>query len=291
MNLIALLLHNLVVSALDASRYPLPNLIPAVNQAWMAKIPSTIPDTPLSAPVNADWTSDITSCKQKNHLAFTFDDGPSESTTPLLAELEKRKIKATFFVVGGQVLQYPDVLLKAYQAGHQIGIHTWSHPYLTTLKNEQIVAEIMWTSNIIQEVLGFTPVYFRPPYGDVDNRVRQVVAALGLTTIIWNKDTLDASDANANVSAAFQSWMQDQVGIISLEHDLTNQTAAKAPAAMDIVLQSSYQPVVMSVCLGETLPSKPLVGSNPASPVAQTQSSGADKPLIVLGLLILIFTQ
>ena len=53
-------------------------------------------------------------------------------------------------------------------AGHQIAVHTYSHPYLTTLTNDQIIAELGWTKKIIKDVIGVTPQYMRPPYGDIE---------------------------------------------------------------------------------------------------------------------------
>lgn len=53
-------------------------------------------------------------------------------------------------------------------AGHQIAGHTWAHPALTTLTNEQIIAELGWTRKVMNEILGVTPNMFRPPYGDIE---------------------------------------------------------------------------------------------------------------------------
>lgn len=82
--------------------------------------------------------------------------------------MKARNIKATFFVVGSRVLQRPEVLKRVYQEGHDIGIHTWSHPYLSSLSNQQIVAEIMYTSQAIKDVIGVTPKYMRPPFGTIN---------------------------------------------------------------------------------------------------------------------------
>jgi peptidoglycan/xylan/chitin deacetylase (PgdA/CDA1 family) len=50
----------------------------------------------------------------------------------------------------------------------QIAVHTWSHPPLTTLSNEQVIAEFGWSKKVIKDVLGITPIYYRPPFGDVE---------------------------------------------------------------------------------------------------------------------------
>jgi peptidoglycan/xylan/chitin deacetylase (PgdA/CDA1 family) len=70
--------------------------------------------------------------------------------------------------VGSRVVSYPGLLQQEYLGGHQIAVHTWSHPSLTTLTNEEIIAEFGWSKKAINDVLGVTPIYWRPPYGDVE---------------------------------------------------------------------------------------------------------------------------
>jgi hypothetical protein len=77
-------------------------------------------------------------------------------------------LRATFFVVGSRVTTFPGLLQQEYLAGHQIAVHTWSHPSLTTQSTEQIIAEFGWTRKIIHDVLGVQPSYMRPPYGDIE---------------------------------------------------------------------------------------------------------------------------
>ena len=65
-------------------------------------------------------------------------------------------------------ISFPVMLQTEYMSGHQIGVHTWSHPPLTTLSNEAIIAELGWTKKVIRDVLGVTPNTMRPPYGDIE---------------------------------------------------------------------------------------------------------------------------
>ena len=106
------------------------------------------------------------------------------------------------------------------------------------MTNDQIVAEIVWTAKIIRDVIGITPTLMRPPYGDIDPRVRALLRAMGLYVIIWNRDTFDwsfalsggvASNLGAppitsinQVPGLFQQWIAIRNGssVISLEHDL-----------------------------------------------------------------------
>jgi peptidoglycan/xylan/chitin deacetylase (PgdA/CDA1 family) len=81
----------------------------------------------------------------------------------VLTPLGQKNIKATFFVVGQEVAKSPQVLKKIFDDGHQIGIHTWSHPQLTKLSDDEVVAEIVWTAQIIKDITGVSPELFRPP--------------------------------------------------------------------------------------------------------------------------------
>lgn len=63
------------------------------------------------------------------------------------------------------MVENPSILKAVYAAGHQIGLHTWSHRHLSTCTNEQIVAEVMWGARAVMDVIGVMPTYFRPPYG------------------------------------------------------------------------------------------------------------------------------
>lgn len=99
---------------------------------------------------------------------MTYDDGPGYYTSDLLHYLDEQKLKSTFFVVGSRVISFPSILQAEYMAQHQIAVHTWSHPALTTLSNDEIIAELGWTKKAIKDVLGVTPNMMRPPFGDIE---------------------------------------------------------------------------------------------------------------------------
>jgi peptidoglycan/xylan/chitin deacetylase (PgdA/CDA1 family) len=140
--------------------------------------------------------TDITQCPDKGTWGTSFDDGPSPYTPLLLDYLDEQSLKTTFFLVGSRVISRPEMVQTEYMSGHQLSVHTWSHPSLTTLTNEQIVAELGWTKKVIKDVTGVTPNTFRPPYGDIDDRVRAVAAQMGLTPIIWTSITTGGQTVN-----------------------------------------------------------------------------------------------
>ena len=111
---------------------------------------------------------DITQCPDKNSWGLTYDDGPGYYTPNLLQYLDEKQLKSTFFVVGSRAIQFPSTLQAEFLGQHQIAVHTWSHQPLTTLTNDEIIAELGWTKKVIKDVLGITPNMMRPPFGDIE---------------------------------------------------------------------------------------------------------------------------
>lgn len=184
--------------------------------------------------------TDITVCPDQYTWGLSYDDGPSPYTPLLLDYLEEQKIKSTFFLVGSRVVSRPEMVVSEYMLGHQLSIHTWSHPSLTKLTNEEIVAELGWTKKAIKDVVGVTPNTFRPPYGDLDDRVRAIAAQMGLTPVMWTDyqgTTFDTDDwrivggtaSGPSSLTKFQRILDEYVpkldtGFIMLEHDIYSQT-------------------------------------------------------------------
>ncbi|CAG8461114.1 2130_t:CDS:2, partial [Racocetra persica] len=201
--------------------------------------------------------TDILYCPTLNDWGLTFDDGPTNYTIAILDLLKKQNLKITFFVVGSRVISYPDILLRMFQEGHQIGVHTWSHSYLTTQATDVVIAELEWTAAAIKNVTGVRPIYMRPPFGDFDDRIRDICAQLGYKVVIWDKDSADwhFSDTGFQTSwitSNFSSWMNETstTGHISLQHDLYDVTAAQAPAVIDILLKAKRNVKPVADCLG-----------------------------------------
>ncbi|OWZ39624.1 chitin deacetylase [Cryptococcus neoformans c45] len=286
----------LPTSALTIADYPALDVIPPTNSSlvkdWMAKIdlskvPSynmTTGDCSTDAAAISDgrcwWTcggctreTDIVECPDKNVWGLSYDDGPSPFTPLLIDYLQEKNIKTTFFVVGSRVLSRPEMLQTEYMSGHQISIHTWSHPALTTLTNEEIVAELGWTMKVIKDTLGVTPNTFRPPYGDIDDRVRAIAAQMGLTPVIWtsytdgsttvNFDTNDwhISGGTATGASSYETFEKIlteyapklDTGFITLEHDIYQQSVDLAVGYIlpQVLANGTYQLKSIINCLGK----------------------------------------
>ncbi|KAI8329226.1 hypothetical protein BC941DRAFT_443386 [Chlamydoabsidia padenii] len=288
--------------------YPDPGVIPTAKPEWLALLksanittapvlkvtPGKGPEPQTEGDPYCDWTytgcfgkEDLYQCP-KGEWAPTYDDGPSEFSGKLYDELDKTNTKATFFMVGGQVVKFPELALRAYKSGHEIAMHTWSHNYMTSLTNEQIVAELKWNEQVIKEVTGVSPRFFRPPYGDIDNRVRDVAKALGFSAVIWTHDTNDWSlTENPNFHA---SWVDGNVtkwaseaataphGGVSLEHDLYNVTVDAAVRVLPTFLKS-FKVTTVGDC-NKQASYKETVGTNAVSS-SSVATSHTDKPTSV----------
>ena len=121
---------------------------------------------------------------------------------------------------------------KIYNQGHEIASHTWSHKSLTSLTNEEIIAELEYTNIVIERVTKKRPRFFRPPYGHIDDRVRAIVRAMNMEPILWNFDTSDWK-LNTNLNAItrnsiYQQALQVKTSVLSIQHDTS-------PKALDIL--------------------------------------------------------
>ncbi|ORY03445.1 glycoside hydrolase/deacetylase [Basidiobolus meristosporus CBS 931.73] len=237
----------------------------------MAGSPPTCTQNPCGPDCGCWWTcgncvrpDDIVACPQPKVWGLTFDDGPSTNTTFLLDYLKQQNLKAMFCVIGSRVVERPEILKRAYAEGHEICSHTWSHRGLTTQTNEQIVAEMKWTEKAIFNTIGVIPKYMRPPFGDIDDRVRTIVRNLGYKVVLWDMDTSDwklndpSSKYNpANVEQTFRDFINTRAptlahGVISLEHDLRMEGVQQFPVAMEIMKSAGYSMMSIGQCLNDS---------------------------------------
>jgi len=200
--------------------------------------------------------------------------------------LASKDVKLTFFVIGSRVIENPQTLLKAFNAGHQIGVHTWSHTHLTQQSNEEIIAEIKWTEEAIKQAVGVTPKYMRPPYGDVDDRVRGILTQLGYKIVMWDKDTQDYLTGEDKTFKAewiegnFTQWVKEPstTGHISLEHDLYEASAARATYVVPIVQGAGYNVKPVAVCINDPQPYVENVSLSTNSTFAKTSTVETPTP-------------
>lgn len=120
-------------------------------------------------------------------FALTYDDGPNDPWTgKLLDLLARRNVRATFFVIGRYVRQRPELVREIQAAGHPIGNHTVTHPWLAVESSRRVREELAGCNAALEDVLGQPVRFFRPPHGSRRPGVLRIAQELGLTPVLWN---------------------------------------------------------------------------------------------------------
>jgi peptidoglycan/xylan/chitin deacetylase (PgdA/CDA1 family) len=202
-----------------------------------------------------------------NYVAMTFDDGPHPQNTPrLLDMLRERNIKATFYVIGRSVDQYPQVVRRTVAEGHEIGNHTHTHRLLSKLGDAEVRSELSRCRDAVGRAAGVQPRTMRPPYGGLLQRQREMVhAEFDYPIILWSVDPLDWKRPGAGVISSRILGGASAGGII-LAHDLHGQTVDAMPATLDGLLRRGFKFVTVSQLLAmKTTPPTAQASEAPAN--------------------------
>jgi peptidoglycan/xylan/chitin deacetylase (PgdA/CDA1 family) len=176
------------------------------------------------------------------YVALTFDDGPHPTLTPKLLDLLKaRNVKATFYVIGKNVLQYPEIVKRMVAEGHEVANHTWNHPALTKLSPAAVANEINTTTKAIIDVCGVAPLTMRPPYGATNASLNKRLAEeFGLPVILWSVDPQDWKIRRAS-HVSNHLIQHAKPGDILLAHDIHPSTIDAMPATLDALLAKGFK--------------------------------------------------
>ncbi|KAG0663518.1 hypothetical protein C6P46_002414 [Rhodotorula mucilaginosa] len=207
---------------------------------------------------------DIYNLPEANTWGFTLDDGPNCTHNALYNFMNEQKQKATLFYIGSNVIDWPLQAQRGLADGHEICAHTWSHRYMTSLTNEQVFAELYYSKKAIKDVMGVTVQCWRPPYGDVDDRVRYIAQALGLRTIIWSDNTFDYEVSTLGINAVNANYQTiinggkngtyNSNGTIVLTHELNNDTMSLVQQNFAAIKAAFKYVVPVHVALNSTEP-------------------------------------
>lgn len=184
--------------------------------------------------------------KKKKLIALTFDDGPNPTTTPqLLKILETKNIPVTFFALGENAQEYPDIIAQEAKNDHEVASHTWDHKDLQTLSEEEQKNEILNANQLINKITGQNISLYRPPYGSYnDNILKQTQ----LTVVNWSVDTNDWRYNNSEpVIENAVNYAYD--GAIILMHDIHPWSVEAVPKVIDRLHQEGYTFVTVSTLL------------------------------------------
>lgn len=169
-------------------------------------------------------------------IALTFDDGPGPYTERLLDGLKERGVKASFFLIGRSVKEYPEAVKRMEEEGHLIGNHTYSHVKLKGLSPEETRREIQKTDEAVYEITGKHVAYLRPPFGEWEEDLELTYPVL---PVMWTVDPLDWTTENVEEivdRVVTQAGENDMI----LLHDCYDSSVEAALRIVDQLLAEGF---------------------------------------------------
>lgn len=218
----------------------------------------------LNSPPSVNATA-LNPAGDAHEILLTFDDGPDLSTTPLvLEELDRRGLKAVFFVNGRSLMgdkpadrARRHLLRKLATHGHLVGNHSLTHQELCA-DHASIPHEIDGNAEMIAAITGVYPMLFRAPYGGTCAPLEKALAERGLTNVGWNVDPQEwkVQDADETVAIAIGQLQSLKGRGILLLHDTHPSTARALPRLLDWV-QEHNRKVASATTMVPTAKQKP----------------------------------
>lgn len=209
-------------------------------------------------------------CKNDHQYALTFDDGPSVNYPAVIDILARHGVTATFFVVGKNLSseEGKNLIRHAYTSGHEIANHSFSHRSLVALTKEEISNELLSTQDAILQSLGddehtrLASSIIRPPFGNINPSVQEVIREIGFTSVRWSSDrydwTLSPNQGHVItdrvrqhldfIDAAAKATINRS--IIDLNHDSSGATLSVLDEIIPLLQSAGFQLVSVSKCLG-----------------------------------------
>ena len=210
-------------------------------------------------------------CINPKHVALTYDDGIHHKfTKKLLRRLRKRKIKATFFILGNSLADYLDqqstqlnkhakqnrkILRTMFSDGHDIASHSFDHSTFDNLNLDQIEFQLNTTSKLIAQEIGYEPKFFRPPEGALNRKALEKVKSLGYLVIYWNQDAFEFKSTRSAIIKTIKTIepTPESGGHIILQHDILKKTIKIQDKIISILQKKGFEFVPLRVCI-ETRP-------------------------------------
>jgi len=244
---------------------------PPLSEKPNLTVAPKVPPTPTPPPITFNSVH-----VEGPFIALTFDDGPSANLTPKLLDLlAAHHLKATFFVVGQNAADHPEILKRAVREGHEIANHSWSHPNLGKMSDEAVRRELQKTDDAIAAAIGKRPTLMRPPYGSITaHQKKWIHEDFGYRIIIWDVDPLDWKRPGASVVTS-RILKETHAGSIVLAHDIHPPTIDAMPATFDQLERKGFKSVTVTelLAMATPLPPKPI-----PSPTAAPRAVPATTP-------------
>ena len=236
--------YDIFTAYIELKELELTSITEETTESEVVSVDDTSPVLPEPSPVDVETEEVIT-----KKIALTFEDGPNPIYTPLILDtLKSRGVKATFFVLGNRVKDYPELIKRIYAEGHTIGNHSWSHPQLTRLSSDEVANQLVETQKIVTDHTGYTPFLYRPPYGFYNETV---IVTGQMPAILWSIDPMDLKFQDASYIANYVLDHAFDGGIILLRDTNPNTTQALG-AIIDGLTENGFSLVTVDDLLGLT---------------------------------------
>jgi peptidoglycan/xylan/chitin deacetylase (PgdA/CDA1 family) len=174
-------------------------------------------------------------------VALTFDAAwGATRTLSILDILDQNEVKATFFLTNIWMKEYPDMVKAIAQRGHELALHSDSHPNLTKISAGQLELEIENNRQLLRELTGIEGKAFRPPFGAYDNRLIAVLMNKGLYPVQWSADSLDWKEISAQ-DMLVKLQKEISPGGIVLFHNDGLHTPEALPSLIEYLIDQGYR--------------------------------------------------
>jgi nucleoside-diphosphate-sugar epimerase/peptidoglycan/xylan/chitin deacetylase (PgdA/CDA1 family) len=184
--------------------------------------------------------------RDRPQIAITVDDGPDPIHTPRMLDIFRDyAVRATFFVVGGAAEQFPELVLRMKREGHEVGSHSYSHPYFNRLSWTGAIREIGMTRWVLDRILGEKCKLFRPPHGKLSLRSLIPAWAAGQQVVMWNVDLKDYRAGSGDVEAQLDRT-SFAFGDIILYHGISAPALKALPRVIEAALGKNREAVTIS---------------------------------------------
>lgn len=193
--------------------------------------------------------------KKQKVIALSFDDGPHlKYTIEILDILKEYDIKATFFVLGMHAEKYPEIIKRQVEEGHEIGNHSYSHINMRKATKKQIREEFEKTQEIIYSIAKIRPKVFRPPYGNYNRDVIEIISSDDIPIVLWTfyQDSKDWSNPGVD-SIVNTTLSKVQNGDIILFHDYVYKNESHTVEALKIIIPELLNKGYKFVTISELL--------------------------------------
>lgn len=176
------------------------------------------------------------------YISLSFDAAwGDEDTLQILDILDKYNIKVTFFMTGGWVSAYPDMVKEIYSRGHDLGNHSENHKEMSKLSVPEQKEEIQKVTDKVKELTGCEMFLFRPPYGDYNSTLITTAYSLNYYPIQWSVDSLDWKDyGTENIINTVTRNKDLGNGAIILMHNGAKFTAKALESVITNLINQGY---------------------------------------------------